>query len=202
MPLLVSEIIESASYAAPSVTRSFGSIWNDMIAISLWVASLIILLSSRTTVSMERPISELLQRHGVIIHTSPESTVQHAVSIMAEHDIGSVLVFRNNTELLGIFTERDLLHRVVNAGLDPTTTPLREVMTEDVVVVSADTPRGDVIDLMREEQFRHVPIAQDGQLVGVVSLRDVLRFENRQQAFEIEQLREYVLEKPYPTYPG
>jgi CBS domain-containing protein len=151
---------------------------------------------------MERPIAELLQHHGVIIHTSPESTVKHAVSIMAEHDIGSVLVFRNNTELLGIFTERDLLHRVVHAGLDPATTPLREVMTEDVVVVSADTPRGDVIDLMREEQFRHVPVAQDGQLVGVVSLRDALRFENRQQAFEIEQLREYVLEKPYPTYPG
>jgi CBS domain-containing protein len=121
---------------------------------------------------------------------------------MAEHDIGSVLVFRNNTELLGIFTERDLLHRVVNAGLDPSTTPLREVMTDDVVVVSADTPRVDVIDLMREERFRHVPIAQDGQLIGVVSLRDVLRFETRQQAFEIEQLREYVLEKPYPTYPG
>lgn len=128
--------------------------------------------------------------------------MQHAVSIMAEHDIGSVLVFRNNTELLGIFTERDLLHRVVNAGLDPSTTPLREVMTDDVVVVSADTPRVDVIDLMREERFRHVPIAQDGQLIGVVSLRDVLRFETRQQAFEIEQLREYVLEKPYPTYPG
>jgi CBS domain-containing protein len=75
-------------------------------------------------------------------------------------------------------------------------------MTDDVVVVSADTPRVDVIDLMREERFRHVPIAQDGQLIGVVSLRDVLRFETRQQAFEIEQLREYVLEKPYPTYPG
>lgn len=112
-------------------------------------------------------------------------------------------MFRENTELLGIFTERDLLHRVVNENRNPATTPVREVMTEDVVVVSADTPRGDVIDLMNEKPFRHLPIAQDDQLVGVISLRDVLRFENRQQAFEIEQLREYVLEKPYhPTYPG
>lgn len=151
---------------------------------------------------MERPIAELIRHHGVIIHTDPETSVQHAVAIMAQHNIGSVLVFRDNTELLGIFTERDLLHRVVDAGKDPATTPIRAVMTEDVIVVSADTPRGDVVDLMRERAFRHVPIAQEDQLIGVVSLRDVLRFENRQQAFEIEQLREYVLEKPYPTYPG
>jgi len=151
---------------------------------------------------MERPISELLRHHGVIVHTSPASTVAQAVDIMAQHNIGSVLIFRENTELLGIFTERDLLHRVVNERRDPATTPVRDVMTEDVVVVSADTPRSDVVDLMNEKHFRHLPIAQDDQLVGVVSLRDVLRFENRQQAFEIEQLREYVLEKPYPTYPG
>jgi CBS domain-containing protein len=151
---------------------------------------------------MERPISELLHHHGVIVHTGPESSVAQAVAIMARHDIGSVLVLRNGTELLGIFTERDLLHRVVHEGRDPSTTPIREVMTEDVIVVSADTPRGDVLDLMNREHFRHVPVAQDEQLVGVVSLRDLLRFENRQQAFEIEQLREYVLKKPYPTYPG
>lgn len=158
--------------------------------------------SSLASIGMERPISELLRHHGVIVHTSPESTVAQAVDIMAQHNIGSVLVFRENTELLGIFTERDLLHRVVNERRDPATTPVRDVMTEDVVVVSADTPRSDVVDLMNEKHFRHLPIAQDDQLVGVVSLRDVLRFENRQQAFEIEQLREYVLEKPYPTYPG
>lgn len=151
---------------------------------------------------MDRPISEVLHHHGVIVHTGPASTVAQAVEIMARHDIGSVLIFRESTELLGIFTERDLLHRVVHEERDPATTPIREVMTKDVIVVSADTPRGDVIDLMNREHFRHVPIAEDDQLVGVVSLRDLLRFEHRQQAFEIEKLREYILEKPYPTYPG
>lgn len=151
---------------------------------------------------MQRLISELLQRRGMVLYTGPTTPVDEAVALMAEHNVGSLLVLENNADLVGIFTERDLLCRVVNERRAPENTLIRDVMTEDVIVVSEDTPRSDVINLMNEKQFRHAPVASEGNIIGVVSLRDLLRFEHEMQEFEIEQLREYVREKPYPTYPG
>jgi CBS domain-containing protein len=151
---------------------------------------------------MQRPISELLQRSGVVIYTGPSTSVKDAVTTMSNHNVGSIVILEDNRELVGIFTERDLLNRVVNEGLDPATTPIREVMTDEVIVVSGDTPRRDVLNLMNEKHIRHVPVADDGELYGVISLRDLLRFENEMKDFEIEQLREYVTERPYPAYPA
>ena len=151
---------------------------------------------------MERPISELLRKRGVIVYTGPKTTVREAAGTMSQHNIGSIVVMDDNQNLLGIFTERDILNRVVAEDRNPAQTQIREVMTEDVIVVSGDTPRGDALNLMQEEHIRHLPVADEDELYGIVSLRDLLTFEREMQEFEIQQLREFVFEKPYPSYPG
>ena len=151
---------------------------------------------------MERTISELLRKRGVIVYTGPKTTVRDAVATMSEHNIGSMAVIDDDQTLLGIFTERDLMTRVVDEDRDPSDTRMEEVMTEDVIVVSGDTSRSDALSLMQDKHIRHLPVADDEKLYGLVSLRDLLSFEREQQQFEIEQLREFVFEKPYPSYPG
>lgn len=142
---------------------------------------------------MRRLVADLLQSGGVLIHTSPHTSVAEAVQRMAQHNIGSVVVLENGRNLVGIFTERDLLQRVVVKKRNPETTRIGDVMTSDVIVVSAETPRDEVLQIMEKHHIRHIPVSDGRQLLGVISLRDVLRFENAEKEFEIEQLREYIL---------
>jgi CBS domain-containing protein len=151
---------------------------------------------------MNRTVADLLRNGGVIVYTSPEASVSEAAQRMSRHNVGSILVLDARHQLVGIFTERDLLQRVVVARRDPDATPIREVMTKDVIVVPSSTPRGDVLSLMQQQHIRHIPVADDEKLLGVISLRDVLRFENQEKEFEIEQLKGYLLHKPYPVYPA
>lgn len=151
---------------------------------------------------MKRPISELLQKAGFLVHTSPTTSVADAVEVMSEHNIGAIVVLENKTSLAGIFTERDVMRRVVNEGRDPVTTPVREVMTEDVIVVPEDMARSDALQIMQEEHIRHLPVSDGESLSGLVSLRDLLRFEHKMQQRTIDQLRDFVIKKPYPKYPG
>jgi len=151
---------------------------------------------------MHRPIFEVLRTGGVVIYTSPEATVHEAVRRMAFHNVGAILILENNRELVGIFTERDAMRRVMLEGLDPKSTPIRDVMTPDVIVVPSDTPRMEVHRIMRQKHIRHIPVADKDRLLGVVSLRDVLWEENLEKDFEIDTLRSYIMERPYPTYPS
>ncbi|MEX0600926.1 MAG: CBS domain-containing protein, partial [Rhodothermales bacterium] len=116
-------------------------------------------------------------------------SVAEAVEKMTRHNVGSILVMKNNHQLVGIFTERDLLHRVAAKNLNLQQTKIGDVMTSDVIVVSSDTPRGEVRRLM---DIRHIPVSDGKHIIGVISLRDVLRFENAEKEFEIEQLRHYI----------
>ncbi len=151
---------------------------------------------------MHRTVSDLLRTGGVLVYTSPQTTVADAAKKMVNHNVGSILIMENNLKLAGIFTERDLLSRVITAGRDPRQTLISEVMTRDVLVVPSNTPCSDVVQLMDQQHIRHVPVADGERLLGVISLRDLLRYDNSEKHFEIEQLREYVIAKPYPTYPG
>jgi CBS domain-containing protein len=151
---------------------------------------------------MQRPLSDLLRKGGVLIYVTPNASVQEAVDTMAEHNVGSVLVLEGGSDLAGIFTERDLLKRVVHEGLDPKATPITDVMTEDVVVVTGEMRRSDALDLMEERHFRHLVVADEERLYGMISMRDLLQFEREAHEVEVEQMRDYVMRKPYPTYPS
>ncbi len=151
---------------------------------------------------MQRSLSDLLRKGGLLIYVTPSATVQEAVNTMAEHNVGSVLVLKGGADLQGIFTERDLLTRVVHEGLDPKATPITDVMTDEVVVVAGTTRRSDALDLMEEGHFRHLVVADEERLYGMISMRDLLQFERKAHEVEVEQMRDYVMRKPYPTYPN
>ncbi|WP_040606070.1 CBS domain-containing protein [Salisaeta longa] len=150
---------------------------------------------------MKRPLSELLKRRGVLIHVGPQAAVAEAAALMDEHNVSALVVLNDAGDAVGIVTERDLTRRVVAKQRPPAETPVRAIMTEDVVVVSEDTPRDEALNLMHDRHIRHLPVASDDQLVGMISIRDLLHFENRMKEQTIEDLRDYVLEKPYPRYP-
>jgi len=144
---------------------------------------------------MHHRVSDLLRTGGVVIYTSPDTSVHDAVQKLSRHNVGSILVMSPDRRLAGIFTERDLVQRVVSKGLEPTTTKIGDVMTRDVIVVKKETSRHEVLQIMDQQHIRHVPVSDGSQILGVISLRDVLRFDNAEKDFEIEQLKQYFLQE-------
>ncbi len=117
-------------------------------------------------------ISEILHNQRVL-SVDAEQNVIEAVRLMTEFNIGAVPVLRGG-ELVGIFSERDLMRRVVAGGRSPGMTKVGEVMTAKPKTISADTEIDDCIVLMREAGFRHLPVVEGDKLKGVVSLRDIM----------------------------
>src|SRR5690348_8086625 len=118
------------------------------------------------------PVSDVLERRKLIA-APPDTTVAEAARLMKEGRVGAILVVERE-RLVGIFTERDALFRVVAAGLEPATVCLREVMTADPATVAPDETFGYALLLMYERGFRHVPVVEGGKAIGVVSARHAL----------------------------
>jgi len=112
--------------------------------------------------------------HVQLVTARPDETAADAIRRMIERNVGSIVVTEDNA-VVGIFTERDVL-RLAGAGADFETASLERVMTRDPVTVSADETILGAATLMGERRLRHLPVVEDGNLVGVVSIRDVLSF--------------------------
>jgi CBS domain-containing protein len=123
------------------------------------------------------------------------ATVLDAVLAMVERNIGAVPVVHNGT-LVGIFSERDLMKRVVAEGCDPRTTCLAQVMTEDPLTVNTNEELENCMALMRRYGFRHLPVCHEGQVVGIVSLRDVLLHDLDEKDDEMRMMRAYIHSVP------
>ena len=119
-------------------------------------------------------------------------TVREAAKLMKSKRYGAVLVTEGD-DLLGIFTERDAVFRVIAAGLDPETTPLVDVMTKEPKTITPDKTFGHAMLMMHEGGFRHVPVVEDGKLVGMVSSRNALDPDLEEFVFE-EHRRKRLLE--------
>jgi CBS domain-containing protein len=119
-------------------------------------------------------------------------TVREAARLMKTKHYGAVLVTEGD-ELLGIFTERDAVFRVIAAGLDPETTQLADVMTKEPKTITPDKTFGHAMLLMHEGGFRHVPVVDEGKLVGMVSSRNALDPDLEEFVFE-EHRRKRLLE--------
>jgi CBS domain-containing protein len=117
--------------------------------------------------------------------------VAAAVKVMNSHKVGATLVM-DGGRLVGIFTERDVLSRVVAAGLDPATTPMERVMTRNPITVASTTTIEDVMALFTAKRFRHLPVMDDGRLVGLISIGDILRRMVETHRHEAEQLKQYI----------
>ncbi|HET6469491.1 MAG TPA: CBS domain-containing protein [Geminicoccaceae bacterium] len=119
----------------------------------------------------ERPVREIMRRDEIVTAPARE-TVRTAARAMAAHRCGSVLVV-DDDQLVGIFTERDAISRVLAAGRDPDRTPLGEVMTAEPDTIDAAAPVKEAIRRMDEFGYRHLPVMERGRLAGVISSRDL-----------------------------
>jgi CBS domain-containing protein len=138
------------------------------------------------------PISVLLERKNAeVCSVSPTMTVAEAVAEMNRHRIGSVVVL-DGGRLAGIFTERDVLRRVVGAGVDPLRATVAEVMTADLVTVTPATTVDEAMEIFTEKRCRHLPVLENGRLVGVLSIGDVTRWSVESHRAEAEQLKNYI----------
>jgi len=122
-----------------------------------------------------------------VVRAGRDTTAYEAACRMAERDVGAVLVV-DEERLVGIFTERDLMVRVVGTGRDPKTTPLAEVMTPDPVCIDADMNIQQAMNEVATRRIRHLPVVRDGRLVGVVSVRDLARALIANQRERIEAI--------------
>ena len=143
-------------------------------------------------------VAHILKEKGnQVHHTSPQTTVFHAVERMCALRVGAMLVCEGG-EPVGMFTERDLMTRVILAGADPAVTRVGEVMSRDLVFVEPSTRAGEAMAVMTEKRCRHLPVMTEGKLAGMLSIGDVVRWLSRSQQFEIQHLHDYIVGK----YPG
>jgi CBS domain-containing protein len=120
-----------------------------------------------------------------------QDTVLSAVRVMVENNIGAVAVLRDG-ELTGIFSERDLMKRVVAEGRDPRGVKVAEVMTRELTAITPDAPVEGALLLMKQGGFRHLPITQERRIVGMISLRDLLLYEVEEKDADLDHFRRYV----------
>jgi len=141
---------------------------------------------------MNAPISALLDRKGRSVYSvSPTMTVCEAVTEMNRQRVGSVLVI-DNGKLVGIFTERDVLRRVVGAGVDPRRALVSEVMTTGVISITPEATVEETMVLFTEKRCRHLPVLEHGQLVGTISIGDITRWMADAHRAEAEHLKNYI----------
>jgi len=139
----------------------------------------------------------LNQKGDKVYNVTPESSVLEAVQKMNQEHVGALLVCSEG-KLVGIFTERDVLCRVVDRGCDPSATRVAEVMTRELVVVKPSTSVEEAMAVVTEKRCRHLPVMEEGELRGLVSIGDLTRWVTRNQQVHIQDLVNYITGK-YPA---
>jgi CBS domain-containing protein len=146
---------------------------------------------------MTSPVTEVLHAKGCEVHTiASDATALEAVRRMNEAGIGALLVTERE-HVVGIFTRRDVLRRVVDAGRDPARTQLLEVMTRPVWTVRPSTSIAEAMQLMTELRCRHLPVLEQGRAVGMVSVTDLTRWVVADQETAIQEMTAF-LQGTYP----
>lgn len=133
----------------------------------------------------------LQSKSNSTISVSPDSTVFEALELMVEKNIGALLVM-DQEEFVGIFTERDYARKVILKGKASKETLIREIMTEDPVTVTPDNTIEDCMRLMTNKFIRHLPVLDNGKLIGIISIGDVVKYIIEEQRFIIENLEHYI----------
>jgi CBS domain-containing protein len=142
------------------------------------------------------PISSLLhQKISALWSVSPETTVFDAIKLMAEKNIGALLVLSGD-KLAGVFTERDYTRKIALHGKSSRDTRVAEVMTGNVVTVSPDDFVEDGMRLMTEHRVRHLPVVEGARVIGVISIGDLVNWIISAQNAAIEQMEQYITGSP------
>ena len=140
-----------------------------------------------------KSVAELLKSKPTrrVIAVRPEQSVLDAIKVLASENIGAAVVMTGD-RIAGIFSERDYTRKVVLKGRSSDTTKVEEIMTPNVIVVSPRTNTRECMQLMTEKSIRHLPVVDEGRVVGMVSIRDIVGDIIADQDFTIEQLEHYI----------
>ena len=139
-----------------------------------------------------KTVAELLRaKPARVVKVRPEQSVLDAIKVLAQEDIGAAIVMTGD-RLAGIFSERDYTRKVILKGRSSDSTRVEEIMTANVVVVNPRTRARECMALMTEKNIRHLPVADEGRVIGMVSIRDIVSDIIADQDFTIEQLEHYI----------
>lgn len=137
-------------------------------------------------------VRNILQKKGNTVYSSePDDTVYNALELMCEKNLGAILVI-DQSRFVGIFTERDYARKVILKGKASKETLVREIMTEHPLTVTPDTTIEECMKVMTGSSIRHLPVLENGQLVGLVSMGDLVRYIIDEQQTIIEDLEHYI----------
>jgi CBS domain-containing protein len=137
-------------------------------------------------------LSEILGEKGHhVLEIEADASVFEAVKQMVEANVGSLLVTEGG-KITGIVTERDYLRRVTLHGRTDEDTAVREIMSSPLIVATPEMPIDECMALMTDRRIRHVPVVDGGEVVGVVSIGDLVKFKSQRQSFEIQYLTDYI----------
>jgi len=138
-------------------------------------------------------VRNILQTKGNAVYTvSPESSVYEALEELENNNLGSLVVVENG-KLIGIFTERDYARKVILKGRSSRETHVRDIMTERPLFVTPDSTIEACMQLMSSKFIRHLPVLDNDQLVGIISIGDVVKYIIREKDFIIENLEHYIV---------
>jgi CBS domain-containing protein len=137
-------------------------------------------------------ISEILSEKGRgVLKIDADASVLEAVELMVEKNVGSLLV-TDSGDVAGIVTERDYLRRVALEGRTDAETSVREIMSSPLIVVTPETLIEECMALMTNKRIRHLPVVDAGEVAGIISIGDLVKFQSRQQSYELQFLHDYI----------
>jgi len=137
-----------------------------------------------------------IMRRGFIFALQRTSAVAEAAQMMETHNVGIVAIL-DGERLVGVFSERDVVRRVLNRGRDPLTTALGDVMTKNIVVASPDDDYQSAMRTMDQSNIRHLPVVDGDRMVSMLSIRDLMRVDMQRMTEEIRYLHEYIYQVPH-----
>jgi CBS domain-containing protein len=137
-------------------------------------------------------VRDILQTKGDVVWSiAPDASVYDAIKLMADKGIGALLVMQDE-KLIGIISERDYARKVILQGRSSRTTKVSEIMTSRVVYAQPDQNIEECMALMTDKRIRHLPVMEQGRLIGVISIGDLVKSIIVEQKFIIEQLEKYI----------
>jgi CBS domain-containing protein len=141
---------------------------------------------------MDTPVAALIERKGKVVHAVASTvTIADAVAEMNKKRIGCIVIL-DEGRIAGIFTERDVLSRVIGADIDPKTVRVADVMTRDVHTIPPETTVEQTMALFAERRCRHIPVVENGKLVGLISIGDISRWVADTSRAEADHLKNYI----------
>ncbi len=181
-------LIPTAAFAAQ--LEQLQTAFNTMVlyTVFLFVVTVVLYVYFRKLTEKRRtPVDRLLGESEAVHSVGPDNSVTECVRVMSAYRIGALMVLEGE-RLIGIFTERDALNRVLAAGLDPVSTRVSSVMTQDPFCISPETTVSEAMELVTQRRFRHLPVVEGGKVLAVVSSGDLTHWLVKDRVGEVREL--------------